>query len=110
MNRRKHKEYLKKQIWTKTAGVCAKCGREVDSDKRTIDHFIPKYHGGTDDIRNLIPLCKACNKAKGSRIMDLDECCPYMLDDYKDFLEEYKRDWNNHEIIGGAYEPTILQF
>ncbi len=77
---------LKNQIWMKTGGVCAKCGKAVESDKGTIDHFIPKYHGGTDDIRNLIPMCRACNRAKSSRLMSIEECCPYLLDEYKEEL------------------------
>ena len=35
--------------------------------------IIPKYHGGIDAFDNLIPLCKMCNKAKGSRIMKRED-------------------------------------
>ena len=66
MGRRKKKKSLKAKVWNKSNGLCAKCGKTVSVDKQTIDHFIPKYHGGTDDFRNLIPLCKACNRAKGA--------------------------------------------
>ena len=89
MKRRKRKENLKNLIWTKTNGICAKCGKAVETDKRTIDHFIPKYRGGTDDIRNLIPLCKACNRAKSSRLMSIDECCPYLGEEYRAQLQKY---------------------
>ena len=58
-------------------------------DKWTIDHFIPKYHGGTDDFRNLIPLCKACNRAKGSRLMAIEECCKYLGIEYIEGLKKY---------------------
>ena len=88
MKRRKRKENLKNLTWAKANGICAKCGRAVETDKRTIDHFIPKYHGGIDDIRNLIPLCKACNRAKSSRLMSIEECCPYLLDEYKEELKK----------------------
>ena len=60
-------------------------------DKQTIDHFIPKYYGGTDDFRNLIPLCKACNRAKGSRLMTVEECCRYLGKDFIDELIKYSR-------------------
>ncbi len=89
MNRRKRKENLKNLIWSKTDGICAKCGKIVEVDKRTIDHFIPKYHGGTDDSRNLIPLCKACNRAKSSRLMSLEECCPYLGEEYRAQIQKY---------------------
>jgi hypothetical protein len=71
MGRRKKKKNLKSEVWSKSNGLCAKCGKAIQDDKQTIDHFIPKYHGGTDDFRNLIPLCKACNRAKGSRLISV---------------------------------------
>lgn len=89
MKRRKRKQNLKNLIWSKTDGICAKCGKRVEDDKRTIDHFIPKYHGGTDDIRNLIPLCKACNRAKSSRLMSTEECCPYLGEEYRIQIKKY---------------------
>ena len=70
---KKRRVALKELVWIKTGGYCAKCGKSTPKDKQTIDHFIPKYHGGTDDMDNLIPMCKKCNKAKGSRIISIDE-------------------------------------
>lgn len=91
MGRRKKKKNLKSEVWSKSNGLCAKCGKAVSTDKQTIDHFIPKYHGGTDDFRNLIPLCKACNRAKGSRLMTVEECCRYLGKDFIDELIKYSR-------------------
>ena len=91
MGRRKKKKNLKSEVWSKSNGLCAKCGKAIQDDKQTIDHFIPKYHGGTDDFRNLIPLCKACNRAKGSRLMSVEECCKYLGKEYIDELIKYSR-------------------
>ena len=91
MGRRKKKKNLKSEVWSKSNGLCAKCGKAIPDDKQTIDHFIPKYHGGTDDFRNLIPLCKACNRAKGSRLMSVEECCKYLGKEYIDELIKYSR-------------------
>lgn len=91
MGRRKKKKNLKSEVWSKSNGLCAKCGKAIPADKQTIDHFIPKYHGGTDDFRNLIPLCKACNRAKGSRLMSVEECCKYLGKEYIDELIKYSR-------------------
>ena len=91
MGRRKKKKNLKSEVWSKSNGLCAKCGKAIQEGKQTIDHFIPKYHGGTDDFRNLIPLCKACNRAKGSRLMSVEECCKYLGKEYIDELIKYSR-------------------
>jgi len=47
------------------------CGRELNYDEPRLpesaeaDHIMPVRFGGTDDIENLTPLCRACNIAKG---------------------------------------------
>ena len=71
------KRNIKHIIFEKTGGVCAKCGKILLLEKTTIDHLIPRYRGGTDEISNLIPMCKHCNKQKGSRIVKRDEV-PYL--------------------------------
>lgn len=79
MRGQKQRKFATKQIiLDKTGGICAKCGRPLPIEKTTIDHFIPKYRGGTDEISNLIPMCKRCNKQKGSRIVGMEEL-PYLL-------------------------------
>lgn len=32
----------------------------------TVDHLIPKYHGGTDRAENLLIVCRGCNSEKDS--------------------------------------------
>ena len=78
-----HKSRVKSSLIEKTGGVCAVCGRELARSKVTIDHYIPKYHGGTDDERNLLPLCKNCNKSKGSRMVRAKEFYPFLKAIYK---------------------------
>lgn len=53
---------------------CEYCGREplqpyndTRRDFLTIDHIVPKYKGGTDNIENLVISCLQCNKEKGSK-------------------------------------------
>src|SRR5688572_8987337 len=46
---------------------CGYCGvRETNMGaKLTIDHFLPRVHGGEDSLDNLVYCCHACNEFKG---------------------------------------------
>jgi 5-methylcytosine-specific restriction endonuclease McrA len=46
------------------AHCCAYCG---ESRPLTRDHKIPLTRGGTDDIMNILPVCRPCNSRKGMR-------------------------------------------
>ena len=48
-------------IYSRDGHVCVKCGT---AEWLTIDHFIPKAHGGSDSKDNLQTLCYYCNMAK----------------------------------------------
>lgn len=89
------KTSIKKIVLTKTDGVCARCGRAIAIENVTIDHFIPKYRGGQDDERNLLPLCKNCNKQKGSRLVDVEEYYPYLKSQYRLSANAYSREHAN---------------
>jgi hypothetical protein len=44
--------------------VCAHCGTAQDLQ---VDHVLPYTRGGTNDFKNLQPLCRTCNIVKGNR-------------------------------------------
>ena len=44
---------------------CAHC--KIDEGLLTVDHIVPRYSGGTDDLSNLQWLCVSCNSSKGER-------------------------------------------
>ncbi|EOW5556791.1 HNH endonuclease [Escherichia coli] len=49
-------------------GLCQLCLRAgVVREAKTVDHIIPKAHGGTDADCNLQSLCWPCHKAKTAR-------------------------------------------
>lgn len=55
-------------------GKCIHCGRKLAlyPDGRpigdaTLEHIIPKHHGGTDALDNLAIACARCNSEKGLR-------------------------------------------
>lgn len=76
--KRDNKKAIKNEVWLKTDGVCACCGKPMPLSRRTIDHFIPKSKGGSDDMRNLVPLCKNCNKQKAYHLVDAATYYPHL--------------------------------
>ncbi len=46
-------------------GYCAGCRHYFQPRNLTIDHVVPRFSGGSDDISNLQLLCDACNQLKG---------------------------------------------
>jgi 5-methylcytosine-specific restriction endonuclease McrA len=57
------------------AGRCIHCkGKlaiELDGNpigQATVEHIIPRTHGGTDAIENLAIACARCNQGKGARL------------------------------------------
>ena len=55
-------------------GKCIHCRRKLAlfQDGRpiggaTLEHIVPKNHGGTDDVENLAIACSRCNSEKGLR-------------------------------------------
>lgn len=61
----------KKGYWYRCAHCGKWCGRPggdkvtiKDSEKMEVDHIQSWSHGGSDELWNLQPLCKPCNRAK----------------------------------------------
>jgi 5-methylcytosine-specific restriction endonuclease McrA len=57
------------------AGKCLCCGRKLvlrangePVSRATIEHIVPRSHGGDDDLRNLGITCARCNHGKGARL------------------------------------------
>jgi 5-methylcytosine-specific restriction endonuclease McrA len=62
-----HKQVMlnRKNIIKRDAGVCQYCG--TTSGTMTVDHVIPRLHGGGDQWENLVCACDKCNNKKGNR-------------------------------------------
>lgn len=56
------KHRFRRQIFEHWGHQCAYCGDYAD----TLDHVIPKIHGGLTIRKNLISACRKCNGSKGS--------------------------------------------
>jgi 5-methylcytosine-specific restriction endonuclease McrA len=40
---------------------CAYCGKIMGFDTVSIEHVIPRWQGGSDDLANKVAACKPCN-------------------------------------------------
>jgi 5-methylcytosine-specific restriction endonuclease McrA len=56
-------------------GKCIHCQTRItvplDWDEpahATLEHIVPRNHGGTDDLENLTVACRRCNHGKGRRL------------------------------------------
>ena len=97
MSNNKSKSLRRKEVWKKTNGLCAHCGRKVSERYKTIDHFIPKIEGGTNDMKNLIPLCKHCNTSKAFNIINPIDYYIYLPEKYINDCLSYKRRFNSFQ-------------
>jgi chromatin remodeling complex protein RSC6 len=49
--------------------VCQICGKILSPETVTIDHIVALSRGGTNELKNLQPLCRMCNCKKQARPM-----------------------------------------
>jgi len=49
--------------------TCGYCAQTFSSAELTRDHIFPRCKGGEDSWTNCVTACKACNSAKGSRLV-----------------------------------------
>lgn len=61
-------KYKRAAIYERDGYVCVYCKESLDRDTATLDHLMPKVHGGSDDVTNLVTSCQPCNARKGDRI------------------------------------------
>lgn len=56
---------LRRRLWAEQGERCFYCAAALHLEAVTLDHYIPRAYGGTDNISNLRAACGACNGAKG---------------------------------------------
>lgn len=47
---------------------CFYCDRGIYNAEATIDHFLSRWHGGSNTIGNMVLCCYECNEQKGNRL------------------------------------------
>jgi len=89
------------RIWKTTFGEtfnakCKLCRQsDISLESRSgegaweVSHIVPFASGGSDDISNLRPLCRKCNRQMGNQSF-----LTYIAENYPDRLGELKRDFS----------------
>lgn len=58
-------------IWSKTGGRCYYCGIALEIKTTfSIDHIISRNEGGGNHLENVVPCCRSCNSAKGTKSLE----------------------------------------
>lgn len=79
----------KEDICAKSGNKCAHCGTPIFAGyQMTVDHFIPLDKGGSNQMINLIPLCKDCNESKDNKLYSM-EYIKYLKPKYKQQINDY---------------------
>ena len=79
----------KEDICAKSDNMCCHCGKKIYAGYgATIDHFIPLNKGGSNQMINLIPLCKECNDNKEDKLYNIDYIV-HIKDKYRKEISDY---------------------
>ena len=59
--------FNRKNLFARDDHTCQYCGREEPSHKLSLDHVVPRSHGGPTTWENIVCCCLRCNSRKGGR-------------------------------------------
>ena len=59
--------FSRRNVFKRDRYVCQYCGSQPGTDELTIDHVVPRSHGGVSSWTNCVLACVACNKRKADR-------------------------------------------
>lgn len=62
-------KFNRKNLYIRDNYRCQYCGEKFASSELTIDHVIPKSHGGKLTWKNSVAACKKCNFLKGDKLV-----------------------------------------
>lgn len=61
----------KRALRDRYGSACFYCGVSLTLAEMTIDHYVPRARGGTDDIDNRRPACQVCNALKADDLPEV---------------------------------------
>ena len=84
----------------RTNDTCWYCRSKVSSKELTADHVFPRVVGGTNNMENIIYVCKTCNSSKGKKdlmewLISQDYVPEYLV------LEQYLKEIYSYSMENG---------
>lgn len=79
MNVQKAAERRKKtvlRLFRKYGNACYFCSTPLTTVDATLDHYVPRAAGGSNEFSNLRPACRPCNNDKADRVPNPDGSLP----------------------------------
>lgn len=85
---RQRRQGIRSYVFELDNFTCVWCDKKFKEEKLTLEHFIPKFHGGGDNLSNLLTACSKCNVQRGHNLLYKKEklyslllklsgrCCP----------------------------------
>ena len=59
----------RKNILLRDRNTCQYCQKVLIASELTLDHVVPRCHGGLSTWENLVACCRDCNRRKGSQML-----------------------------------------
>src|SRR5207249_9625457 len=59
--------FSRRNVFRRDHFTCQYCGARPGSAELTIDHVVPRSHGGTSSWENCVLACVTCNRHKANR-------------------------------------------
>ena len=94
----------------RAGNLCFYCHGEVPKEDLTADHVFPRVKGGTNDMDNIIFVCKSCNSSKGKKdliewfILNRGEFpSPFVLGHYLRQIYQYAVE---HDLMAKDFEEV----
>lgn len=79
---KQHVKFSRYNLYMRDLFKCQYCDDVFDFDELTIDHVVPRMHGGKSTWENCVTACKSCNHSKGSQTNIKPRIKPYRPDYY----------------------------
>lgn len=64
---RQQVRFNRRNLFARDENRCQYCGRRFSTTELSLDHVVPRSHGGPTTWSNVVCACTSCNKHKGGR-------------------------------------------